>query len=191
MPRSTAARITVRGLALVVLAGAAAAVSNALAGPERRLEWVRSEAAPVSSAGASAPKAAGGPAPAGAAATAPAAGANPWKEVSTDEAEGFFRSGTLFLDARRTAEYRQGHIRNARSVPVWEAGLDDKIKALFQELPDQTIPIVVYCNGGECEDSHELAQKLYLAGFDGVRVYRDGFPDWSKRKLPVSTGDAP
>ena len=186
MPRSTAARIAIRGLGLVVLAGAAAAVSNALAGPERRLEWVRSEAPAVSSPGVSAPKAAGVPA-----AAAPAPGANPWKEISTDEAEGLFRSGTLFLDARRTAEYRQGHIRNARSVPVWEAGLDDKIKALFQELPDQTIPIVVYCNGGECEDSHELAQKLYLAGFDGVRVYRDGFPDWSKRKLPVSTGDAP
>jgi rhodanese-related sulfurtransferase len=178
----------VAGLAgLIVLAAAAAAVSNAFAGPERRLEWVgrASSTAPASSASSSAASPASAvPAPA-------ATGAHPWKEIGTDEAATLQQSGTLFLDARRTSVYREGHIAGARSVPVWEAGLDDKVKALFGELPDQTVAIVVYCAGGECEDSHELAQKLYLAGFDGVRVYKDGFPDWERRKLPIGRGDKP
>jgi rhodanese-related sulfurtransferase len=177
------------GLAgLIGLAAAAAAVSNALAGPERRLEWVgRAAAAPSSPApAASAAATASTPSTAG-----PAPGDHPWKEIGTDDAAALQRSGTLFLDARRSNVYRDGHISGARSVPVWEAGLDDKIKAIFAEFPDQTIPIVVYCSGGECEDSHELAQRLYLAGFDGVRVYKDGFPDWDKRKLPVTKGDKP
>jgi rhodanese-related sulfurtransferase len=183
----------VAGLAgLIVLAAAAAAVSNALAGPERRLEWVGRTAAAGPSASSSPSATSSSPASAAGAVPAPAAsGAHPWKEIGTDEAAALQQSGTLFLDARRTSVYRDGHIAGARSVPVWEAGLDDKVKALFAELPDQTVPIVVYCAGGECEDSHELAQKLYLAGFDGVRVYKDGFPDWEKRKLPIGKGDKP
>lgn len=125
------------------------------------------------------------------AASAGASAGKPWKDATGEEVDSLFGSGALFLDARRSSEFRDGHIPRARSVPVWEAGLDDKIKALFSELPDQSVPIVVYCNGGECEDSHELAQRLYLVGFDGVRVYRDGFPDWAKRKRPVSTGATP
>jgi len=176
--------------ALVVAAAAAAAVSNALAGPERRLDWTgRPAATEMPAAGpASAGSSKGSipPAPS-ASSVAPAA----WREISGEEADRLQSSGVLFLDARRSSEYRDGHVPGARSVPVWETGLDEKVRALFAERPDQSAPIVVYCNGGECEDSHELAQKLYLAGFDGVRVYRDGFPDWARRGRPVTRGANP
>ena len=36
-----------------------------------------------------------------------------------------------------------------------------------------------------------LAEKLYFVGFDNVLVYKDGFPDWQKRGLPVTAGDNP
>ena len=171
---------------IVVAALLAAALSNALAGPERRLEWIPKGAASTPPASAGAATAPASPAPGGAAAD------KPWTEISGEEATALHQSGVLFLDARRTSVYREGHVAGARSVPVWEAGLDDKIKALFEERAgNQSAPIVVYCSGGECEDSHELAQRLFLAGFDAVRVYKDGFPDWTKRKQPVTTGDKP
>jgi len=189
--------------ALVVAAAAAAAVSNALAGPERRLDWTGWPAATEmpgagsASAGSSKglkgsippapPASSAGSAAATASTVAPAA----WREISGEEADRLQSSGVLFLDARRSSEYRDGHVPGARSVPVWETGLDEKVRALFAERPDQSAPIVVYCTGGECEDSHELAQKLYLAGFDGVRVYRDGFPDWARRGRPVTRGANP
>ena len=46
---------------------------------------------------------------------------------------------------------------------------------------DGAIPVVLYCSGGDCEDSHMLAQKLFGAGFNNLLVYRDGWPDWVKR----------
>ena len=65
------------------------------------------------------------------------------------------------------------------------------MKGFFAEGRDQSQPVVVYCSGGDCEDSHTLAQKLYFVGFDNVLVYKDGFPDWQKRNLPIHTGAAP
>lgn len=180
-------------LALVVVAGIAAAVSNALAGPERRLRWVGSYEGPVAS-----PAAVPGPAP-----TAPPAAASgpgrvfaphpdtAWLEISGEDTAELFSRKSLFLDARRTSLYRLGHIAGARPFSVWEADVDDKVKALFTEGLDQSAPVVVYCGGGDCEDSHMLAQKLYFVGFDNVLVYKDGFPDWETRGLPVVTGDQP
>ena len=69
--------------------------------------------------------------------------------------------------------------------------MDDKVKAFFGEGHDPNGPIVVYCSGGDCEDSHMLGQKLFFAGFNDVLVYKDGFPDWVKRGLPVAKGDKP
>jgi rhodanese-related sulfurtransferase len=189
-----------RGIAaLAVAAAAAAAVSNAVAGPERRLDWTGRPAATGMPAAGGAVTGSARPVPPAPSAGPAASPASPgsvvssaaWQEISGEEADRLQHSGALFLDARRSSEYRDGHVPGARSVPVWEAGLDEKVRALFSERPDQSAPIVVYCNGGECEDSHELAQKLYLAGFDGVRVYRDGFPDWARRGRPVTHGANP
>ena len=76
-------------------------------------------------------------------------------------------------------------------MPVWEADIDTRVAALVAEGLQPSAPIVVYCSGGECEDSHMLGEKLYKAGFDNVLVYKDGFPDWEKRGLAVRRGETP
>jgi rhodanese-related sulfurtransferase len=186
-------------VAIAALAGVAAAASNAVAGPERKLRWIGSysEAAPPvpTAAPAAAPTAAVQTAEGAAGDSGKAFPPHPdkaWVEISGDDVAALHgRGNVLFLDARRTSVYRDGHIAAARSIAVWEADADDKVKALFAEGRDQSAPIVIYCSGGECEDSHMLAQKLYFVGFDNVLVYRDGFPDWQKRGLAISRGDAP
>ena len=103
-------------------------------------------------------------------------------------------AGALFLDARRTSVYEEGHIAGARPFSVWESDIDEKVNKLFAERSDprdQEKPIVIYCSGGDCEDSHMLAQKLWGIQFNNVYVYKDGFPDWQKRGLPIHTGSAP
>ena len=112
-------------------------------------------------------------------------------EISPDSVELLHRRNALFLDARRSSVYAEGHIPGARSFPVWESDIDARVKALFEEGLDQRAPVVIYCSGGNCEDSHMLAQKLYMVGFDNVLIYRDGFPDWQKRRHPVATGENP
>ena len=105
----------------------------------------------------------------------------PYVEISGDDATWLVARGVLTLDARRTKDYEQGHIARARSFPVWESDIDARVTALVGEGRDGEIPVVLYCSGGDCEDSHMLAQKLFGAGFNNLLVYRDGWPDWQKR----------
>ncbi len=118
----------------------------------------------------------------------------PYIEIHGDDVHDLHTKGVLFLDARRTSVYEQGHIPGARPFSVWESDVDEKVNKLYAERSDpkdQNLPIVIYCSGGDCEDSHMLAQKLWGIQFNNIYVYKDGFPDWQKRGLPIHTGANP
>jgi rhodanese-related sulfurtransferase len=118
----------------------------------------------------------------------------PYVEIAFADVNWLHGKKVLFLDARRTSVYEQGHIPGARSYSVWESDIDDKVQKLFAERSDQAaqnLPIVIYCSGGDCEDSHMLAQKLWGIQFNNVYVYKDGFPDWQKHNGPIHTGSNP
>jgi rhodanese-related sulfurtransferase len=112
----------------------------------------------------------------------------PSVEISGDDVAWLSARGALILDARRTKDYEQGHIAGARSISVWESDVDAKVTALVNEGRDGAIPVVLYCSGGDCEDSHMLAQKLFGAGFENLLVYQDGWPDWQRRGGRGATG---
>lgn len=118
----------------------------------------------------------------------------PYVEIGGDDAAWLRSKGALLIDARRSSVYEQGHIAGSRSMPVWESDVDDRVNKLFSERSDpreQLQPIVIYCSGGDCEDSHMLAQKLWGVQFNNIYVYKDGFPDWQKRGGPIDTGSKP
>jgi len=79
----------------------------------------------------------------------------------------------LLLDVRPPEEYRAGHIRGARSVPidslVRKHGTDD--------LPRER-EIVVYCRGPYCVWADEAVALLKRRGFTAKRL-RLGAPDWA------------
>jgi len=115
-------------------------------------------------------------------------------EIKYDDVKALHDAGALFLDARRTSVYEQGHIAGARPFSVWESDVDDKVRKLFDERGEpaqQAQPIVVYCSGGDCEDSHMLAQKLWGIQFNNVYVYKDGYPDWVAHRGAAHTGSNP
>jgi rhodanese-related sulfurtransferase len=115
-------------------------------------------------------------------------------EIAHADVAALHASGALFLDARRTNIYEQGHIAGAKTYSVWESDVEEKVRALWDQRQDpkeQALPIVVYCSGGDCEDSHMLAQKLWGAQFNNVYVYKDGFPDWQAHGGAVHTGTNP
>ncbi|HSN69816.1 MAG TPA: rhodanese-like domain-containing protein, partial [Thermoanaerobaculia bacterium] len=116
---------------------------------------------------------------------------SPSDEISPDQAIALWQLKVPFLDARRSDVYRQGHIAGARSFPVWESDIDARVTAFYEEGHDQEKPVVLYCSGGACEDSHMLAQKLWGLGFNNVLVYTEGWPDWARRGLPARQGDQP
>jgi rhodanese-related sulfurtransferase len=118
----------------------------------------------------------------------------PYVEVAFADVKWLHGKNVLFLDARRTSVYEQGHIAGARPYSVWESDIDDKVRKLFDERSDpreQELPIVIYCSGGDCEDSHMLAQKLWGIQFNDLYVYKDGFPDWQQHGGTIHTGANP
>jgi rhodanese-related sulfurtransferase len=110
--------------------------------------------------------------------------------VDTDGATALelHRLGARFIDARRTADFEAGHIAGARSVPVWEDGLEAKLRDLDADTKDPGDPLVIYCSGGSCRDSHDLAQKLWLMGFRNMRIYTGGWPEWHEKGWPAAMG---
>jgi rhodanese-related sulfurtransferase len=179
---------------IVILAAAlfCAAISNWTASRQRKVAWIgKYSAAPSAQPRSAAVRPAGSSPSAAQSASFPPHPDRAWVEIGGNDVAALHDQGTLFLDARRTEVYRHGHIAGARSFPVWESDIDARVRALFEEGRDQRAPIVVYCSGGDCEDSHMLSEKLYFVGFDDVLVYKDGFPDWQKRGLPVKTGENP
>lgn len=113
----------------------------------------------------------------------------PIREISREEAWKAFQTGTPFLDARRSADYTEGHIKGAWCTPVWESDLDDRLITFkAARHPGAEDPIVIYCSGGDCRDSHLLASKLLNDGYFQLLIFRDGYPAWVALGLPSEKG---
>jgi rhodanese-related sulfurtransferase len=165
-----------------VLVGAAA---NAFRSESHKLAWAQTSAVVQRETVSAAPEVEEG-------ATSPSLSAGAlFTEITPDVAFRMHGAGALFLDARRTAAYEAGHITGARSVPVWEHDADARVGALQSSGVPPDKDIVIYCSGATCEDSARLAEKLALAGFFRLNLYKDGFPDWEKRGWPVTRGMEP
>ena len=98
-------------------------------------------------------------------------------------AKQIFDSGNvLFVDARTREDYDNGHIPGAISLPIGQ--FDEQIDPFLDQF-DIEQPIVAYCSGRTCEDSHNLAQLLIDFGYIDVRVFIDGYPGWEAEGFPV------
>ena len=93
----------------------------------------------------------------------------------------------LLIDARDDSHYQAGHIPGAWQFDHYH--------------PEQYIPsilpaclnaqkVVVYCNGGQCEDSEFSAVMLREAGVpsDNLFVYPGGITEWKASGQPVEIG---
>lgn len=87
----------------------------------------------------------------------------------------------VVIDTRPEVEYEQGHIPNARSVPV------EKLKRQLDGLP-RDIEIVAYCRGPYCVYSDQAVQLLHQSGFKARRL-SEGFPEWWAAGFPVEAED--
>lgn len=94
----------------------------------------------------------------------------------------FDNATALFVDARTRDNYDDGHIPGAVSLPV---GQFDELIDAFMDQHDIEQPIVTYCSGRTCEDSHNLAQLLMDIGYGDVQVLIDGYPGWQAKGYPV------
>lgn len=215
-PRPALSSTIGRVLVLAGTAVVAALLSNFLASPARHLGWSGSKVPlslpasplvlpresgrlepaarepgldrPINPSRTTSPKVAPNPAPA-ASQVLETPATSPIREISNEEAWKAFQSNTPFLDARRGSEFAEGHIAGAWSTPVWESDLDDRLLSFkAARRPGSEDPIVIYCSGGDCRDSHLLAEKLLGEGYFHLLIFRDGFPAWVAQGRPVEKG---
>ena len=95
---------------------------------------------------------------------------------------------TLILDARPSIFFEQGHVPGALNLARDAFARDYRqLAPVLKSATDK--PVIVYCAGGDCHDSRLVANALMSLGFSNVRVFTGGWEEWSKARLPVSTGN--
>ena len=93
----------------------------------------------------------------------------------------------LIVDARNDDSYEEGHIPGAVQADHYliEKYIDNVM--LYAEFAEK---VVVYCNGGDCEDSGLVCNDLMDAGvaWDKLYLYEGGWKEWTANDMPVVAG---
>ena len=96
----------------------------------------------------------------------------------------------MILDARKRPEFLVGHLPGAR---LCDSHRQEKALPTLRPLLKEAFEVVVYCAGGDCEDSIFLATDLvYREGVDpaAIRIFEGGMKAWRDAGKPVEKGDA-
>ncbi len=100
----------------------------------------------------------------------------------------FQQGAIVFVDARDEQHYREGHIPRACEFDPYRP---EKYFAAVLPLCQTAEQIVVYCNGGDCDDSESAALTLRDVGIatNKLFVYGGGITEWTTNNLPIETGE--
>ena len=92
----------------------------------------------------------------------------------------------IFVDARKADLFNEGHIPGAVHCDSYELeGSIDNVVARAGGVER----VIVYCGGGDCEDSVFMCRELIEAGMpnETLFLYAGGWSEWTAKKMPVST----
>lgn len=83
--------------------------------------------------------------------------------------------GAFIVDAREDHEYDEGHLKGAVHLPVSKVFLVyNRIMEAGAQVNDR---VIVYCGGGDCEASHDVADVLRQYGHQDVLIYEKGWQE--------------
>lgn len=93
----------------------------------------------------------------------------------------------VIVDARDDEHYEAGHIPGALQCDHY------RIKLYLDPVLERAMgaeKVIVYCNGGDCEDSLFVCNDLVEAGVPmrAIYLYAGGWKEWSKGEAPIATG---
>jgi len=113
--------------------------------------------------------------------------ATPYRLIDLSEVKNHYNAhDALFVDARDAGMYAKGTILRALNVPL------KRFKRMKKWLPGRKdASILIFCNGVKCGKSVKLAEKFARAGYTQLMVYREGYPEWKKHKLPIMVTPVP
>jgi 3-mercaptopyruvate sulfurtransferase SseA len=93
----------------------------------------------------------------------------------------------VIVDARADDPYKEGHIPGAIQCDYY------RIEHYWPEVLTRAAAaekIVVYCNGGDCEDSLYVCGELVASDIPkaNVLLFKGGWTEWTAAGLPIATG---
>ena len=118
---------------------------------------------------------------------------HPYKEISLDEVLAVMkdpqtaRGLNVSVDGRSEDDFAEGHIPGAiRCFPYEIEKCIDKVLARANGADK----VIVYCGGGDCEDSIFMCRELVDAGVpsEAIHLYAGGWKEWSARNEPMKSG---
>lgn len=93
----------------------------------------------------------------------------------------------VFVDARDDEHFAEGHIPGAiQCFPYEVQKCIDQVRA----AADGAEKVIIYCGGGDCEDSIFMCREAIDAGVpeEAVYLFEGGWKEWSAGKMPAETG---
>jgi len=85
----------------------------------------------------------------------------------------------IIIDARNPEYYAKDRIGNA--INIFPYGDEQKMMSAIFNLPMDK-KLLVYCDGGNCDASHKLAELLIALGYNKVFIYTGGWEEWTLKR---------
>ena len=88
-------------------------------------------------------------------------------------------SDALILDVRTAADFKNGHIKGAKNIPLKE--LAGSVESLSS---NKDKPVLLYCNSGSTVTS--AIKMLKKAGFEKINNLDGGIAAWKEANMPLT-----
>lgn len=85
----------------------------------------------------------------------------------------------LIIDIRSVAEYKNGHIKDAKNVPLSEFASKLETYSDYRNKP-----VLLYCNSGS--STSRAIRLLKKAGFEKINNLEGGIMAWKEASMPLS-----
>ncbi len=99
------------------------------------------------------------------------------KEITKAQFVKLMKGPHFMIDARTAESYAKGHIGSAVNFYGGEAEM--LIPQMLSTVPRDQV-ILIYCDGGECELSHHIADALKQFQYGPMYIYTGGWAEWTK-----------
>lgn len=117
---------------------------------------------------------------------------HPYKEVDADQVLAILKDPNtakglnVIIDARNDDHYGEGHLPGAIQSFPFEF---DRFRADVMNRVNGAEKIIVYCGGGDCEDSIFMCRELVAAGVpeESLYLFPGGYTEWTARKFPTDS----
>ena len=104
--------------------------------------------------------------------------------IDLDLSKELFDSGAIFIDARDSILYSDGHIEGSLLIP-WENTSNEDIDNILSKFNYNDV-VVTYCSGGDCTLSLDIADYVFdELSFEKVFVFEGGYPLWVEKGFPI------